>query len=124
MARTYKHIQQFKNKHYYSNMWDTEHEKFYYEGYVYTWPDYNETKETRIMTRWLKKPGVKSKKRKEVDTEYHWMSTPSWWTRLCMIKPQRREGSLWEREVVKISPTDLEEVDKPSVSRKPHIYYW
>ena len=67
---------------------------------------------------------TKTKKRKEVDTEDHWMSTPSWWTKMTMIKPQRRECTLWEREVVKTQVTDLEEVDKPNVSRKPHIYYW
>ena len=72
------------------------------------------------------RPGktTKTKKRREVDTENHWMSTPSWWTRLLMTKPQRREGTLWEREVVKTQLTELEEVDKPSVSRKPHIYYF
>lgn len=66
----------------------------------------------------------KTKKRKEVDTEWHWMSTPGWWVHTFMTKPQRRAGSMWEREVVRISPTNLEEVDKPSVSRKPHLYYW
>lgn len=72
----------------------------------------------------LQLPTTKTKKRKEVDTEDHWRGTPSWWTKMCMIKPQRREGSLWERKVVKTQVTELEEVDKPSVSRKPHIYYW
>lgn len=67
---------------------------------------------------------TKTKKRKEQDTEWHWMGTPSDWTRLMMNKPQRRAGTLWEREVVKCQVADLEEVDKPSVSRKPHIYYW
>ena len=67
---------------------------------------------------------TKTKKRKEVDTEDHWMTTPSAWTRLMMNKPQRREGTLWEREVVKSQTTDLEGVDKPNVSRKPHIYYF
>lgn len=67
---------------------------------------------------------TKPKKRKKVDTESHWMSTPSWWTKISMIRPQRREGSLWERDTVKTSLSELEEVDKPSVSRKPHKYFW
>lgn len=67
---------------------------------------------------------TKPKKRKEVDCEDHWMSTPSWWTHMFMLKPQRRQGTLWEREVVKTQLTDLEEVDKPNVSRKPHVYFW
>lgn len=76
------------------------------------------------VRRSIQVPTTKTKKRKVVDTEDHWMSTPSEWTRIMMNKPQRREGSLWEREVVKCQVSDLEEVDKPSVSRKPHIYYW
>lgn len=69
-------------------------------------------------------PTTKTKKRKKSDTEDHYMSTPSIWTRLMMNKPQRREGSLWEREVVKTQLSELEELDKPNVSRKPHVYYW
>ena len=71
----------------------------------------------------LQLPTTKTKKRKEVDTEYHWMSTPSWWTKMCMLKPQRRKGRLWEVEVVKLQIDALEEADAPGVSRKPHIYY-
>jgi hypothetical protein len=74
--------------------------------------------------RWMEKPGVKTKKRKECDTEYHWMTTPSWWTRLTMNRPQRLEGHLWERDVVKKDLDSLEEEDPPGVSHKPHIYYW
>lgn len=68
------------------------------------------------------KPGVLTKKRRTKDYEYHWMSTPGWWIRLKMNRPQRRAGKLWERRV--IFENDLEETDPPSVSRKPHIYYW
>lgn len=119
MSRTYKHIKRVKLKKFYKERWDTLHDKISYERESYYDPGiiYN-------AFLYLKKAGALPKLRKELDTEDHWMSTPSWWTRLCMTKPQRREGRLWECEVVKISPTDLEEVDKPSVSRKPHIYYW
>lgn len=45
---------------------------------------------------WL--PTTKTKKRKEVDTKDHWMSTPSAWTRLMMNRPQRRASHLWEKK--------------------------
>jgi hypothetical protein len=64
----------------------------------------------------------KTKKPKEKDTEWHWMSTPSWWTRIMMNRPQRRKGKLWEA-TVKLEKT-LDEVDPPEVSKKPHKYYW
>lgn len=124
MSRTFKHIKRVKNKNYYRDRWEAEHYKFEYEGKVYSWPDYNET--TKLVTRYtyLKRPGVLVKKRKEVDSEDHWMSTPSWWTRLTMNKPQRREGRMWEHEVVKSCIDVLEEADPPGVGKKPHIYYY
>ncbi len=66
-------------------------------------------------------PTSKPKKRKEHDVEWHWMATPSWWTRLTMNRPQRRKGRLWERKVLL---EDVEEADPPGVSKKPHKYYW
>lgn len=67
---------------------------------------------------------TKPKKRKHVDTESHWYrSTPSWWTHLFMLKPQRRKGRMWENEAVKCGIEALEESDPPSVGKKPHIYY-
>jgi hypothetical protein len=72
--------------------------------------------------RYIKLPGVKTKKRKEVDTDWHWMSaSPSWWTRLMMNRPQRRAGRVWEQKVLL---EDLEETDPPGVGHKPHQYYW
>jgi hypothetical protein len=71
-----------------------------------------------------KLPTIEPKKRKEVDSEWHWMGTPSAWTRLMMNRPQRRAGSLWERRVVTTSIDSIEEEDVPSVSRAPHCYYW
>ena len=69
-------------------------------------------------------PTTKPKKRKEVDTEWHWMGTPSWWTSLFMNRPQRRRCKLWQRDALKTCLDSLEDLDKPSISRKPHIYYW
>ena len=73
---------------------------------------------------WLDLPTTRVKKRKELDTEEHWMSTPAWWTRLMMNRPQRRECKLWERDALKSSLDSLDDLDKPIISRKPHIYYW
>lgn len=66
----------------------------------------------------------KTKKRREVDTEWHWMSTPGWWTRLTMNRPQRRAGKLWEQVAKLTQQQELETLDYPGVSHKPHIYYW
>jgi hypothetical protein len=107
MSRTYKHIKEVELKKFYKECWDT----LYYP------------RENDIWYR-MKRPGVLPKRRKNVDTEHHWMNTPSWWVNLMMTKPQRREGSLWEREVVKTPLEELDGVDTPNISRKPHIYYW
>ena len=74
--------------------------------------------------RYIMMPTTKTKKRKEMDTEDHWMSTPSSWTRIMMNRPQRRNGSLWERKAVRTNILNLLELDTPSVGRKPHQYYW
>lgn len=69
---------------------------------------------------WL--PTTKTKKRKEVDTEEHWMGTPSWWTRIMMNRPMRARGKQWEKLVLK--ELDIEDTDPPGVGKKPHVYYW
>lgn len=74
--------------------------------------------------RYLPTKGAKTKKRKHEDTSWHWMSTPSWWTRMMMNRPQRREAHLWEQEASHTPIEDLEELDKPNTSHKPHKYYW
>lgn len=67
--------------------------------------------------------GNKVKLPKEKDTTWHWLqSTPSWWTRLMMNRPQRRKGRLWEASAK--FTTGLEEEDPPMVSKKPHKYFW
>ena len=69
-------------------------------------------------------PTTKAKKRKELDTEEHWMNTPGWWIRLVMNRPQRRKCKLWERDALKSNLDSLDDLDNPIISRKPHIYYW
>lgn len=76
---------------------------------------------TYTLYHYLQAQGAKTKKRKELDTEYHWMSTPSWWNRLFNNIPQRRKGRAWERKVL---VEDLDETDPPHFSKRPHSYYW
>ena len=72
--------------------------------------------------RWIELPGVKPK-RKRSHTPWGWIkSTPSWWTRLTMNKPQRRNCRLWENKVKYM--VDFEEADCPFFKNKPHNYYW
>lgn len=73
---------------------------------------------------YLQYPGVLTKKKKRTDTENHWMSTPMWWVREMMNQPQRTKGRQWEKSVLKVDINDLDIIDYPSVSRKPHWYYW
>lgn len=94
--------------------------------YDYTYSPYG-VEDPVTVTRYLYRelPGVKTKKKREVDSEWHWMgSTPSWWTRMTMNRPQRREAHLWEHDVARTPLEELEEVDKPNASHKPHIYYY
>ena len=68
--------------------------------------------------------GVLTKKKKRVDTEDHWMTEPMWWVREFMNQPQRTRGKQWERKIIKCPVEELVDEELPSVSRKPHLYYW
>ncbi len=92
-----------------------------YDTFRIAYEEENDFGDVRVRYSYLKKPGIKTKKKKHVDTEWHWMSTPSWWTRLIMNRPQRRKGRLWERAILF---QELEETDAPGVGKKPHQYYW
>ena len=73
----------------------------------------------------LPEKGARSKKRKDYYGTWNWWAaTPSWWTRMMMNRPQRREAHLWEHDVARTPLDHLEEVDKPNASHKPHIYYY
>ncbi len=77
---------------------------------------------TDLIGHWLHDlPGVKTKKKKSDDTKWHWMSTPSWWTRTTFTRPERKATkALLHKALLQ----DIEEVDIPDCGRKPHIYYW
>lgn len=71
-------------------------------------------------------PYARTKKRKEEHSDWDWMyATPGWWNNLFHTRPQRREAQQWERNITKIQDFDeLEDLEKPNVSRKPHKYYY
>lgn len=122
MSRTNKDSRRVKLKRYYEDRWHTEYEKFTYETSYRGWAGYEveENGKTYTKTFWLKKAGVRPKKRKKVDTEDNWMTTPGWWVRLTMNRPQRREVHLWERKALF---SDIEELIQPS-RKVGHVYYW
>ena len=70
-------------------------------------------------TQWGNQREDQPRKRKEVDTEYHWQATPSWWTYMFMIRPRR----IAEKQQLR-NLKDPEEFDFIDVKRKRHIYYW
>jgi hypothetical protein len=117
MSRTYKDRPskfRFPEEH-----WDFGREKIPYTRIsIYTGEEYECHYALQIK-------GAKTKKKKAINTEWHWLkSTPSWWTHMNMIKPKRREGRLWEAEIVKEPLDKLEDSVAPDVSKKPHQYYW
>lgn len=81
------------------------------------------TSDSSYSVRYIKLPGVKTKKKRELDSDWHYLKgSPSWWTRLTMNRPQRRAGRVWEHTVLK--ELDLEDCDPPGVGHKPHVYYY
>ncbi len=73
----------------------------------------------------LKAPGFWPKVKREVDENWHWCSgTPSWWCNLFMNRPIRRKAQQWERKVETSKIEDIESLDTPNNSKKPHKYYF
>ena len=90
--------------------------------------DFDYRYERNVYHRWpwfcaLEKAGVLTKKKRHYQ-EYHGMPTPMWWIREHMTQPQRTHGKEWERQIIKFVREDLVDAELPSVSRKPHHYYW
>lgn len=93
--------------------------------YTSTYKSYRTGEEIEYTRYWHRDlPGAKAKKRKEKDYEWHWMSTPSWWTRMTMNRPTRRTYHLLEHEAARTPVEKLEELDIPDLKKKPHIYYY
>ena len=84
----------------------------------------NYWQQDRVMVEgygWRLSKTTKPKLKKVVDTEDHWMTTPQWWVRIMMNKPERRATKVC---LEKLSLSNLEEVDIVDTGRKPHVYYW
>lgn len=64
------------------------------------------------------------KKPRELDTEHHWMTTPGWWVRLWMTRPERVRVHQLEHLASTMSVTELEDLDIPDLGKKPHKYFW
>ena len=106
MSRTYKD-KPYKLSEFYSS-WSQDREEFRYleNGFLFYGHIYKKT--------------TKTKKRKEVDTEDHWMTAPGWWNRMVVTRPERKKVNSRLQSL----PDDLEEVDIPDLGRKPKIYFW
>jgi hypothetical protein len=129
MSRTYKtQPNRLKYKKYFDD------DGYYWVNYTRVYVSYYTKEEREGPAQFRLKKAGHFPKLKRFEPEWKWwQTTPSWWIRTYMQKPQRRAGSMWEREVVKTFNQSVHEYDKydnveqldtPSVSRKPHIYYW
>ena len=94
------------------------------ETYTAVWVDRNGQEYEYQRRLYLRKPYLLPKLPKRVDTEQHWQSTPSWWTRMYMRRPQRVKLNRLTRRAIGISLEALEAFDVPNLKRKPHVYYW
>ena len=84
------------------------------------WKSWQQDRTTLEGTwRTIQLPTTKPKRKKELDTEDHWMTTPSWWNRMQHTRPERRSAKVALSQV-----SDVEEADIPDLGRKPNIYFW
>lgn len=76
--------------------------------------------------RSLQRPGVRPKLRKDYvnKLESACYSTPMWWIREMMNRPERKSANQLTREAVKYRLEDIDAIDIPDLGRNPHIYYW
>lgn len=65
--------------------------------------------------------GDKAKRRLFGDRWAWWHTTPGWWVRLKMERPQRAAVKAWEHKALR---QDIDELDDPPHGRKPHQYYY
>lgn len=77
-------------------------------------------------TAYLDVAGVKLKKKRSYVgfSQYWYRMTPSWWTKMFMLRPARRRANNIVNQLHKFQVEDLEDVDVPDLRKKPHIYYW
>lgn len=114
MSRTYKDKP-------IKSTWDDTH-----EAVPYTYEAISIYGGTITVTRhWYKDvAGAKPKLRKEVDTEDHWMTTPSWWNNLFHTRPIRSKFRNYTKGIVRCPIEYIDEALEPLDSNKPHKYFW
>lgn len=62
------------------------------------------------------------KKSRKVCNKYFWYKrSPTWWNRMQMHKPKRRQCRIWEQQTKHLTSFDL--ADCPDFGRKPHVYF-
>ena len=93
--------------------------------YLKVYIPWGETEEKAVSSFYgLQLPTTKPKLRKEVDSEGHWMSTPSWWNNTYHTRPKRAKFRNFTSDTVKLSLDAIEDVIEPVDSNKPHCYFW
>lgn len=123
MSRTYKD-RPYKFKPYHLEK-EASTECIQYEAEYYEWG--TGIKRSGIRFCWLKVRGVKTKKKKTYNPYKagDWgMSTPSWWTKMFMNRPQRAKLNRLARKAATLSRSELEDFDIPFTKNKPHSYYY
>lgn len=117
MSRTYKDCPtRVRFPKYDKSKWDDKYDIYEYPAISHSGYEY--------IGRWYAdKPGYFPKLRKEQDGEWHWCEdAPSWFIRMFMTRPARRQWRLWERRV--IHEREVEETDYPNFGNKPFMYYY
>ena len=71
---------------------------------------------------WRSEPAPPKKKRSYVEPHFYWMHTPTWWVRLVMTGPQRRQVRDLILKCYRLP--DIEDVPLFPLAKKPHIYFW
>lgn len=115
MSRTYKDKPV-------KSSWDSTHEAVPYirTSLVNVWGDVQSPE-----GRWYKDiAGIKPKLRKEVDTEDHWMTTPSWWNNLAHTRPLRGKFRNYTKNVVRCPIEYIDDLVEPLDSNRPHKCFW
>lgn len=102
MARTYKDD---ARRRYFNSYWQQDH--ILLEGFG-----------------WRLAKTTKPKLRKEVDSEDHWMTTPSWWNNLFHTRPIRGKFRNYTKGVVRCPIEYIDDLVEPLDSNRPHKYFW
>lgn len=96
----------------------------YYRTYDWKTKTYTSGDEPHVHTVWLDRGGVKRKQKKNIHTEWDWMTNPMWYNHVQTIEPQRHASKEWGKQVIRKPVEDLIDDDPPYMGRKPKEYYW